>query len=164
MDFIYCVLYLSALSLFSFIGGSFLPRSFFREDSFPFSLFKFENNGKFYDEFGIRHWKGQLPDMSRIVPGLIPLKKLGIDKNDSMESLVKETCVAETVHYFLCISGFLCIKIWKGMGGFFVSVLYLLGNIPFIMIQRYNRPRLEELLKKRKSEGAKRKREIFADI
>ena len=36
--------------------------------------------------------------------------------------------------------------IWPGAGGIIVTVIYiLLGNLPFIIIQRYNRPRLQRL-------------------
>ena len=39
------------------------------------------------------------------------------------------------------------LKIWPGAGGVLITVIYIvLGNLPFIIIQRYNRPRLQKLL------------------
>lgn len=48
----------------------------------------------------------------------------------------------------LCIMGLGCPLIWKSIGGWILFALYLLGNIPFILIQRYNRPKLVRLLKR----------------
>ena len=59
-----------------------------------------------------------------------------------------ETCVAELTHALLCIAGLALLWLWPGTGGIVLFALYvLLGNIPFILIQRYNRPRLQKLLR-----------------
>lgn len=69
--------------------------------------------------------------------------------------MIQETCIAEWVHGLLIVLGFGCIWIWDGMGGWIISVLYALGNLPYILIQRYNRPRLVKLLRgMRKKEGS----------
>lgn len=60
--------------------------------------------------------------------------------------LVQETCVAEAVHTASSLLGLLCLRLWPGWGGVLVwAVWFLLGNLPFILIQRYNRPRLLRL-------------------
>ena len=65
-----------------------------------------------------------------------------------IELIIQETCIAEWIHGLLSVLGFGCIFIWKGLGGWIVSILYVLGNFPYIAIQRYNRPRLVNLLQK----------------
>ena len=61
--------------------------------------------------------------------------------------MIQETCVAELIHMLLSVTGLACLAIWPGLGGIAVTIVYiLLGNLPFIIIQRYNRPRLERLL------------------
>ena len=56
--------------------------------------------------------------------------------------LLQETCVAETVHWLLILfSPAFVIFMKRGYGAVF-CLLYILGNLPFIVIQRYNRPRL----------------------
>ena len=46
----------------------------------------------------------------------------------------------------LSLLGLDMLWIWPGAGGITVTVIYiLLGNLPFIIIQRYNRPRLQRL-------------------
>ena len=50
-------------------------------------------------------------------------------------------------HGLLCIAGLFLLKIWPGTGGVFLTVIYIVfGNLPFLLIQRYNRPRLQKLL------------------
>ena len=49
------------------------------------------------------------------------------------------------------LAGCILLAVWLrgqfGLGGWVVSVVYnLLGNVPFILIQRYNRPRLQHLM------------------
>ena len=34
------------------------------------------------------------------------------------------------------------VFVWDGIGGWIMSILFLLFNIPFIIMQRFNRPRL----------------------
>ena len=61
--------------------------------------------------------------------------------------MIQETCVAEMIHVLLSLTGLGCLVIWPGIGGVLVTAVYiLLGNLPFILIQRYNRPRLQRLL------------------
>ena len=105
----------------------------------------FEKNGRLYEKFGIRRWKDKLPDMSRIFPFMMPAKNGFADV---------ETRVAEFVHAAIAVLGFPCIFI-GGAAGTVIWILWALGNIPFIMVQRYNRPRLEKLcmLKRRRKTG-----------
>ena len=36
--------------------------------------------------------------------------------------------------------------IWPGVGGIVAALVYIfVGNLPFVIIQRYNRPRLQKL-------------------
>lgn len=48
--------------------------------------------------------------------------------------------MAEMIHVLLSLTGLGCLVIWQGIGGVLVTAVYiLLGNLPFILIQRYNR-------------------------
>ena len=64
-----------------------------------------------------------------------------------------ETCVAECVHFclgLLSLGAFaLCRSGWMVC---IVAVYILLGNLPFQIIQRYNRPRLLRLMRKARKE------------
>jgi len=146
MRFIYCILYLILSGLTIFFLGRAIPRKWIKEDKFPFRLFKFEKNGLIYEKLRIKVWKTKLPDasviISKIVPNFMPTKRIEKNNKEKVKILIKETCVAESNHFLSAISGLLCIKIWKGIGGWIISLIYFIWNIPFILIQRYNRPRL----------------------
>ena len=80
----------------------------------------------------------------------MPTKRL--DNEKKIPILISETCIAEVTHVVAAILGFRCVFIWHGIGGWVVSILFLVINIPFIIMQRYNRPRLKrayEMLKSR---------------
>ena len=71
-------------------------------------------------------------------------------------SLVQETCVAEFTHFVLILLGFYALRLWPGTGGAIVTAIYILfGNLPFLIIQRYNRPRLQRLLAAQQRRSAK---------
>ena len=122
--------------------------------------FKFENGGKIYDKLNIRKWKDELIDMSKIMKIILP-KQLPLSSNSGdVYSLVKETCVAEAIHWILCVVSIGNIWIWKSIEGVLIWILCILGNLPFIFVQRYNRPHLliicEKMIKReklRKTEG-----------
>ena len=62
------------------------------------------------------------------------------------DTLVQETCRAEVVHTVSCLLGLAFLRLWPGAGGAAVlAVWVLLANLPFMVIQRYNRPRLVRL-------------------
>lgn len=85
--------------------------------------------------------------MSRLLPALMPAKKLTAETFADLPRMIQETCVAELIHVLLSVTGLACLAIWPGVGGAVVTAVYiLLGNLPFIIIQRYNRPRLQRLL------------------
>lgn len=123
--------------------GEALPRSRFNYRAFPYRTFKWERDGAVYRKLRVQKWKDKAPDMSRIVPGMVKKKAMLARDPIEMDKLIREMCVAEIVHIALivCVSPAL-IAIGKGVLGVACAVLYAAGNIPFIIIQRYNRPRL----------------------
>lgn len=148
-DLLNCVLYLAAIGCAFFLLGRILPKNILHEDRFPFRSFQFEQDGKIYNQLHIKQWQKKVPDMSRILPHAMPAKRLGSDFADHLPLMIKETCVAELVHWLLSLLGLSCLNLWPGLGGAIVTALYIVfGNLPFIIIQRYNRPRLMRLMKK----------------
>lgn len=148
-EFGICVLYFALTGIAGFFLGRILPKGWFRYDRFPYKALAFEREGKIYEALGIRRWKDVLPDMSKILPGLIPSRKLsGARTPEQVELLLQETCIAECIHCLLCISGIACIFLWKGAGGWILYGVYVLGNLPFNLIQRYNRPKLARIYRK----------------
>lgn len=151
-----CFFYLAAIGLASFLLGRMLPKKWMLYDRFPYSPFPFEKNGRIYQTFCIHRWREKLPDMSKILPAVMPSKKLPKRATATqIERMVQETCVAELVHNLLCILGFGSVFLWKGAGGWLIALLYMAGNIPFSMIQRYNRPKLVQIMRALKTREEK---------
>ncbi|MBQ2897892.1 MAG: glycosyl-4,4'-diaponeurosporenoate acyltransferase [Clostridia bacterium] len=110
--------------------------------------FKFEDCGRFYDKyFKISVWKDKLPQFSEIVhKGFSKGSLKGIDKA-YLGRFYLETIRAEFCHrvLILCAPVFYVLNKSSNVGIVF-TILYIIGNIPFIMIQRYNRPRIKKIM------------------
>lgn len=145
--FLRCVLYLLVLALLAHPLGQALPRRWFDGERFPYRCYKWEKQGKLYTRIGVDRWKTLVPDMSRILPDMVKKRVEPTAVTAAQAAvLVQETCVAEAVHTASSLLGLVCLGLWPGWGGVLVwLVWFLLGNLPFILIQRYNRPRLIRL-------------------
>jgi len=154
LNFLFCFTYLTAIGITSQIIGVRLPRDAFKPEKFPYRLYAFEKNGLIYEKIGIKYWKNRVPDMSRHSKKMVPKTLPPHATAAQAQALVMETCVAEIVHWLLIVFAVPCFFIWRGPGGAVVFALYAIGNLVFIIIQRYNRPRqaaLAAALRKKES-------------
>lgn len=146
MKLIRSLIYLGLLGFFSYCTGEVFPRKWIFENTALFQPRHWENDGKFYEAFKIKKWKLKLIDMSKIMKHSKTRKEIrGEVTSEILTVLVKETCVAELSHWFLCVSSVFVYNFWDNWVGGLVWLLYVIGNLPFIMIQRYNRPNLQRL-------------------
>lgn len=156
MSLLYAVIYIAVLGILSHFVGQALPRARFSAESFPYRTADWENGGRVYEKLGIKHWKDALPDMSRIMPDMVKKKMTGQNREQGMDVLIAETCVAECVHYWLIVLSLGIFLFWRGVWALVFWLVYnILGNVPFILIQRYNRPRLVLLEQRRRRRAAK---------
>ena len=144
------VAYLLVLAALAHPLGQALPRRWFDGGRFPYRCYKWEKQGKLYTRIGIERWKKLVPDMSRFLPDMV---KKEVDPAavtaSQVELLVQETCVAECVHCWLIVLSVGMLFLWKSVWSWLLWLVYnLLGNVSFILIQRYNRPRLLRLAEK----------------
>lgn len=146
MRLLNCIVYVAAIGLLSHIVGEALPRKWFNPTKVPYAPWKIEKNGKLYQTLKVRKWKDKLPDMSKISPKMVK-KSISFNSvtSESISKVVTETCVAEMVHDALILFAPGLYLIWPDPVGAIFAVLYALSNIPFIIIQRYNRPTLVKL-------------------
>lgn len=144
MKWLYALLYLLAMYIGVFLIGRLWPRKYIWETRFPFKSLPFEQEGAIYNKLHILKWKTKLPDASmilgRLFPRWIPQKR--IEKASKVPVLIKETCVAEATHVAATILGFGCVWFWPGAGGWCLAAAGVIFHLPFILMQRYNRPRL----------------------
>ena len=149
MNFWKCFCFLIITGVIAFFAGRILPKKWFRADLFPYRSYKFELDGRIYDKLHIRKWQNKVPSMSKILPFMMPAKNLSGDYKKRLPRMLQETCVAELIHTLNCFVGLYCLKLYPGVGGVIILILYItLFNLPFIIIQRYNRPRLMRLAKR----------------
>lgn len=145
-DFRFCFNYFLLLGLFMYVIGLFLPRHLFGDGSKGhFAPYTRERDGKLYERLGVKRWKDKLPDMSKLSRRLARKSIPDTPTPESLLSLIQETCVAEVIHELLMVLGFLCYLIRRRRRVFLLACLWALGNLPFVIIQRYNRPRLMRL-------------------
>lgn len=132
------------LGIIAHFAGEALPRERFDPESALFRERPREQGGRFYEKLGIKLWKDKLPDKSRVSGGGYSKSIRERPSPAHLRRLVRESCVAEFVH--LCLAAVSPVFLVTMRGGMSVAaaVLYALHNIPFIMIQRYNRPRLKK--------------------
>ena len=144
LRFLFCLLYLAALGLLCFPFGRVLARKTYDPARWPFRPRRFETDGRFYEAIKIKTWENKVPDVSKWAPQIVPEKRVTGRMTAGMcAGMINETCVAEITHAALCVLGIPLLWIWPCWGGaavFLVDVV--LGNLPFILIQRYQRQRL----------------------
>lgn len=148
VELLRCVIWLALVGIMGFLLGRIIPAKWIHPGKGMFGCFDFEQNGRIYEKLGIRKWHKKLPDMSRILPFMVPAKNMRGAYKDRLNVMIHETCVAEIVHHVMNVCALHCLRLWPGMGGLCVTLLYILLNLPFVLIQRYNRPRLLHLQKR----------------
>ncbi|PQF24444.1 glycosyl-4,4'-diaponeurosporenoate acyltransferase CrtO family protein [Enterococcus mundtii] len=143
---------LDVLAWFIFhLGISFGVRqiadTFFERNRRWFRSFPFEKQGVIWEKkFRIKKWKDKLPDGTVIAKRGFDKSRLGKTDSAALKKFIIETQRAELTHWLLIAPAFLFF-LWNPKWAGWVMVFYaLLVNVPFIMIQRYNRPRLERAL------------------
>lgn len=109
-----------------------------------FSVGSFERT--LYEKIGVKQWKKRLPTFT---PQNFQLK------SHSVTEVIQATCQAEIVHEINMVLSFVPVLFSRWFGSLDVflitSCAAFLFDGTFVIIQRYNRPRLMRLLKKEKN-------------
>ncbi len=156
--------YIAVIVLLSHFFGELLPRKWFDWKKHPFASFRFEKDGEIYDKIHIKKWKRKVPDLSRFMKYMVPKKVSFRDSSKEIDRLLRELCVAETIHFSLIISSFGIFFIVRSWFSVLLCVLYALGNVPFILIQRYNRPHLAHLYERMREREAQAEKALYESI
>lgn len=156
MKLLFSIIYVSIIGILSHYVGEALPRRLFNEKKFPFCIYRWEKDGKIYDLIGIKKWKTKVPDMSRFMRDMLPKRITRKATSENINTLVKETCVAEFIHICLSVLSVGIYFFWKNHIGKFLICVFVVCNTPFILIQRYNRPHLISLRERLKEREEKK--------
>lgn len=108
--------------------------------------YNFEKNGNLWNKlFQVRKWKDIVPEGGQIFTGSYNKSELKDKSPVALKSFIIEINRAEVTHWMIIFSLPL-ILLFNPRWTFIIHSLYALAsNIPFIIIQRYNRPRFERL-------------------
>ncbi len=147
-QFFKAIMIFAALGSIFFVIGEMLPRKNFDYTAFPFRSFKWEKDGRIYQKISIQKWKDRVPDMSKHVKTMFAKEIVSPRDPKYTHRLILETCVAELIHYVLILFSPIFQQYMSGIYGDIAALLYALGNLPFVLIQRYNRPRLIALMER----------------
>lgn len=125
-----------------------LPKKWFNPDNNIYNVNKKESN--FLIKLGIKKWKDKVPELGKLV-NFKKDKIYDVNNPKYLEKFLIETCYAETLH-ILCIVTALVAMFFMPNGCFWniafpIAIVYSVYNIPSILIQRFNRPRLKVQLK-----------------
>ncbi|MBQ6504577.1 MAG: hypothetical protein IJI57_11760 [Flexilinea sp.] len=148
MGFVNCVLYMGFLGVIAYPVGRIISKYGPDPEGFLFKERAWELGGKIYEKLHIKSWQARIPDVSQVLRRWMPQKKLNVGFTaETVRTMISETCTAEAVHSLLNLAGLWLLGLWRGVGGVVMYLIYvILGNLPFILVQRYNRPRLKALL------------------
>jgi glycosyl-4,4'-diaponeurosporenoate acyltransferase len=108
---------------------------------------RWERAGKLWaDRLAIRRWKDRLPEAGALFAGGFSKRRLATHRRDHLERFVIETRRAEWVHW-LVLAAAPAFFLWNPPWLAAVMVAYgVAANLPCILVQRYNRARLERIL------------------
>ncbi|WP_172195710.1 hypothetical protein [Saccharibacillus qingshengii] len=123
----------------------FLPKSWYEGNDWFFSERSFEKN--VYKKIRLDRWKHKLPEAG----GLWKFQKKNLNEKLTAEyadKFILETKYGEVGHLCMAILGFACI--WINPSEYALvflicAIVNVIVQIPFCLIQRYNRPRLVRL-------------------
>jgi glycosyl-4,4'-diaponeurosporenoate acyltransferase len=125
-----------------------------RDDRFDprsmiFKTRAWERNGKTYQNiFRVKRWKPLLPSGGKLF-GLFTINHFHSSGWDYISKWITESCRAELTHW-LAMLPVLLFLIWNPFLAWIINVIYaLFANVLCIISQRYNRPRVLALGKRR---------------
>ena len=103
---------------------------------------------KLYTVLKVKEWKSHMPTYD---PNSFSLRK------NTLEQIVYNSCVSEIVHEVIILFSFIPLLfalLWDAFPVFLItSILAALFDSCFVVMQRYNRPRLVRILCKKEAKG-----------
>ncbi len=104
---------------------------------------KFEH--RIYKKLKVRKWKGKVPTFNP--------EQFDVEKH-TLDEIIRSMCIAEIVHEVIFLLSFLPIFLAIPFGDFWIffitSIISTNFDLVFIILQRYNRPRVINLLYRNK--------------
>lgn len=108
----------------------------------------FETPERYRHRLRIHRWKDTLPEAGALFPGGVSKRHLGGAGAADLEAFARETRRGELAHWWAMACGPVFL-LWNPPLAAAVLVGYgVVANLPFILIQRYNRVRIQSLIER----------------
>lgn len=143
-----------AIQITGALIGRKIPYNRLNYNNWLYRIRKWEKAGKVYRKVFVHKWKGLLPDGAKYFKGDFTKKHLLSIDPEYIEKFIKESCRAEFVHWLGMLPFVTFFLLVPPLVAGLLVLYSIIVNIPCIIAQRYNRPRLIALynsLLKRKS-------------
>lgn len=109
---------------------------------------RWEHDGRIYRRLLVHRWKDALPEAGSLFSGGFSKRTLARRDPSYISLFVAETCRAEASHWLAVVLG-LNFFVWNAWYvGLFMLGYALATNLPFILVQRYNRARFRRFLRR----------------
>lgn len=127
-----------------------IPDQWFAKDSFLFKSRRWEKDGEIYAQiFQVKKWKKFLPDGAAISKKGYRKKNLENFSQENLETFMLESRRVELNH-LLAITPFWVFGLFAEMKVVGWMLIYaLLVNMPCIIVQRFNRPRIARIIERK---------------
>ena len=142
------ILYLIIFALIIGYGVRFIPENILNPYNFLFRERKWEREGRLYDRvFRVKSWKKYLPEGGEFYKvNAFNKKYLSSTDPEYLKRFAIETARAELTHILLVLL-FLPSIFWNTLQNvFYIFIFTFSVNLPFIIVQRYNRIRFLRIL------------------
>jgi glycosyl-4,4'-diaponeurosporenoate acyltransferase len=126
-----------------------LPDRFFARDHFWSRPVRFEAHTRFYERvLRIKRWKDRVPEAGALFAGGVSKRSLPRRDAAGLQQFAIETRRAELGHWLAAAASPFFV-LWNPPLAAALMLVYGFGvNLPFIAIQRYNRLRVERVLRR----------------
>ncbi len=126
-----------------------IPDKYFNPGSFLFKTRGWERKGETYQKiFKVRKWKKYLPDGAAMFKDGFRKKVLTEFTSQTLDKFAIETCRAEMTHILAIFPVWIFGFIAPPIVVLYMLIYALAINLPCIITQRYNRPRIMALRNK----------------
>ena len=127
-------------------------RSFFFKEDHVVDEEKIIKKEKIYENLlKIKLWKDKIPQY--IMKNGFSKKKISNLNIDYLKDFISETYRGEINHFICCLIIPFLFFISTKKSFLVFSILILLGNVPFLLVQRYNRLRIRRIILKLKNKN-----------
>ncbi len=124
-----------------------IPDRYLLADGFLFRERNFEEKGALYEKvFKIRTWKRFLPDGGAVTRGGYRKKHIREYSKENLNRFLIESCRAELSHLLAILPFWVYGLFAPPIVILYMFIYALLVNLPCIIAQRYNRPRIKKVL------------------